>query len=97
LLRVPRPQSATSELAQDEDIRGFSDQARLVANNTSVLRRASSSLVDTDVVTVDDVVMLHAATNGIMASGTSRTGSGARIGIRSKRISSPHRLRMSDR
>ncbi|WP_206040161.1 hypothetical protein [Rhodococcus sp. HNM0563] len=89
MLRVPRPQSATSELAQDEDIRGFSDQARLVANNTSVLRRASSSLVDTDVVTVDDVVMLHAATNGIMASGTSRTGSGTRIGIRSKRISPP--------
>ncbi|MEE2058011.1 Fic family protein [Rhodococcus artemisiae] len=59
---APSPQQvALAELAQDEDIRGFSDQARLVANNISVLRRASSSLVDTDAVTVDDVVMLHAA------------------------------------
>src|SRR3954454_2745891 len=33
-------QVALAELAQDEDVRGFGDQARLVANNITVLRRA---------------------------------------------------------
>lgn len=58
----PSPgQVALAELAQDEDVRGFSDQARLVANNITVLRRASQDLVDADLVTVDDIVTLHSA------------------------------------
>ncbi|MCX5043242.1 Fic family protein [Aldersonia sp. NBC_00410] len=59
---TPSPQQvALAELAQDESIRGFSEQARLVANNITVLRRASRNLVDVDAVTVDDIVVLHRA------------------------------------
>ena len=54
-------QVALAELAQQEQIRGFSEQARLVANNITILRRATQDLVDTDQVTVDDIVTLHAA------------------------------------
>ncbi len=50
-----------AELAQDEDVRGFGDQARLVANNITVLRRAGEDLVAADAVTVADVEQLHAA------------------------------------
>lgn len=58
----PSPQQvALAELAQDESIRGFSEQARLVANNITVLRRASRGLVDIDTVTVDNIVDLHSA------------------------------------
>jgi Fic family protein len=57
---APSPQQvALAELAQDEPIKGFSDQARIVANNITVLRRASKDLVETDAVTVEDVVRLH--------------------------------------
>ena len=57
---APSPeQVALAELAHDEPIKGFSDQARLVANNIAVLRRASKDLVETDEVTVEDVVRLH--------------------------------------
>jgi Fic family protein len=59
---APSPQQvALAELAQDEDVRGFSDQARLVANNITVLRRAGEDLASADAVTVDDVEALHRA------------------------------------
>ena len=54
-------QVALAELSQEEQIRGFSEQARLVANNITVLRRATQDLVDTHEVSVDDIVALHAA------------------------------------
>ena len=46
---------------QEEQVRGFSEHARLVANNITVLRRATQDLVDTHEVSVDDIVALHAA------------------------------------
>ncbi|WP_024795980.1 Fic family protein [Tomitella biformata] len=59
---APSPQQvALAELSQDETILGFSDQARLVANNITILRRASQELVDADAVTPEDIVELHAA------------------------------------
>ena len=59
---APSPQQvALAELAQDEDVRGFGDQARLVANNITVLRRAGEGLAAADAVTVADVEQLHAA------------------------------------
>jgi Fic family protein len=59
---APSPQQvALAELAQDETVRGLSDQARLVANNMTVLRRAAQDLATAEEVTVDDVVALHAA------------------------------------
>jgi Fic family protein len=59
---APSPhQVALAELAQDEQVRGFSDQARLVANNITVLRRAVRDLTAVDEVTVEDVVALHSA------------------------------------
>jgi Fic family protein len=59
---APSPQQvALAELAQDEDVRGFSDQARLVANNITVLRRAGEDLASGDAITVDDVEALHRA------------------------------------
>jgi Fic family protein len=58
---APSPQQvALAELAQDERIRGFGEQARLVANNITILRRSSQDLVDTDQVTIEDIVALHA-------------------------------------
>src|SRR5687767_6354057 len=58
----PSPQQvALAELAQDEDVRGFSEQAKLVANNITVLRRASRELVDARRISVDDIVDLHSA------------------------------------
>lgn len=57
---APSPQQvAIAELAQDEQIRGFSAQAGLVANNITVLRRAAIDLVHAPRVTVDDVIALH--------------------------------------
>ena len=59
---APSPQQvALAELAQDEDVRGFSDQARLVANNITVLRRAGNELATADAITVEDVEALHRA------------------------------------
>ncbi|RZK95828.1 MAG: Fic family protein [Rhodococcus sp. (in: high G+C Gram-positive bacteria)] len=59
---APSPQQvALAELAQDEEIRGFGDHARLVANNITVLRRASQELVETEFVTTEDVTALHSA------------------------------------
>lgn len=54
-------QVALAELAQEEDVRGFSEQARLVANNITILRKASSDLPKIDRVRVSDVIDLHAA------------------------------------
>ncbi len=91
---APSPQQvALAELAQDEDVRGFSDQARLVANNITVLRRASDELARVDAVTVADVEALHRAlcpTSATTVSGGSRTGSVARPGIRCPPSSSHH-------
>ncbi len=59
---APSPQQvALAELAQDEDVRGFSDQARLVANNITVLRRAGEELATADAITVGDIEALHRA------------------------------------
>ena len=59
---APSPQQvALAELAQDEDVRGFSDQARLVANNITVLRRAGEELATADAITVEDIEALHRA------------------------------------
>lgn len=58
----PSPQQvALAELAQHEEVRGFSEQARLVANNITVLRRAANDLATTDAVTVADIEALHRA------------------------------------
>lgn len=59
---APSPQQvALAELSAYEEIRGFSDQARLVANNITVLRQASNELVEKDELSQDDLVALHAA------------------------------------
>ncbi len=59
---APSPQQvAIAELAEDEQVRGFSEQARLVANNIQVLRRASSELYTLENVAVEDIVRLHAS------------------------------------
>ena len=58
----PSPQQvALAELAQDEPIRGFGDQARLVANNITILERATAQLVESDLVSVGDVQQLQSA------------------------------------
>jgi Fic family protein len=54
-------QVALAELGQDEEVRGISDQAQLVANNVTVVREATTRLVRVDRVSVSDVVELHAA------------------------------------
>ncbi len=54
-------QVALAELAQEEDVRGFSDQARLVANNITILRKASLGLLEVDRIAIDDITDLHAA------------------------------------
>lgn len=59
---APSPQQvALAELAQDEDVRGFSDEARLVANNITVLRRAGEDLATAEIITVEDIEALHRA------------------------------------
>ncbi|OLT25677.1 cell filamentation protein Fic [Kytococcus sp. CUA-901] len=53
---------ALAELGQGDDaIKGYSDQARLVANNMTVVRHATGRLIESEVVTVDDIVDLHRA------------------------------------
>lgn len=52
---------ALAELAQDEDVRGFGDQARLVANNITILRRAGDDLASAAAITVADIEALHRA------------------------------------
>ena len=52
-------QVALAELGQSETVRGISDQAKLVANNMTVVREATSELVDADSLTVDHIIELH--------------------------------------
>ncbi|WP_182376699.1 Fic family protein [Nocardioides sp. WS12] len=52
-------QVALAELGQSETIRGVSNQAQLVANNMTIVRAATTELVETDVLTVDHIVELH--------------------------------------
>lgn len=52
---------AVAELAQHEQVRTVSESARLVANNITIVRRATRELVTAPEVTVDDVVRLQAA------------------------------------
>lgn len=52
-------QVALAELGQSEAVRGVSEQAKLVANNMTVVREATTRLVERDAVTVDDIVDLH--------------------------------------
>jgi Fic family protein len=52
-------QVALAELGQSEAVRGVSEQARLVANNMTVVRRSTTELVEADTLTVDHIVELH--------------------------------------
>ena len=52
-------QVALAELGLSETVRGVSEQARLVANNMTIVRDATTRLVVAETVTVDDVVDLH--------------------------------------
>ena len=52
-------QVALAELGQSESVRGVSEQARLVANNMTVVREATTALVEAESVSVDDIVGLH--------------------------------------
>lgn len=54
-------QVALAELGQSQTVRGISDQARMVANNMTVVRRSTTELVQADSLTVDHVVDLHRA------------------------------------
>lgn len=54
-------QVALAELGQSESVRGVSDQARLVANNMTIVRRSTNELVEADTLTVDHIVDLHQA------------------------------------
>ncbi len=54
-------QVALAELATAEEVRGLSEQARLVANNLTVVSDATTRLVDADSVTVEDIETLHRA------------------------------------
>lgn len=59
---APSPQQvALAELGRHENVRGVSEQARLVANNMTVVREATTRLVSADAVTVNDIVELHRA------------------------------------
>ena len=52
-------QVALAELGQSETVRGVSDQARLVANNMTVVRRSTTELVEAETLTIDHVLGLH--------------------------------------
>ncbi|MFD3684315.1 Fic family protein [Nocardiopsis sp. NPDC058631] len=52
-------QVALAELGQSEAVRGVSEQARLVANNMTVVARSTTELVEADPLTVDHIVELH--------------------------------------
>ncbi len=52
-------QVALAELGQSENVRGVSDQARLVANNLTVVRQATTKLAEVDDVTVEDIVAIQ--------------------------------------
>lgn len=52
-------QIALAELGQSETVRGVSEQARLVANNMTVVRQSTTELVETPTLTVDHIIELH--------------------------------------
>ncbi|MGH8775031.1 MAG: Fic family protein [Jiangellaceae bacterium] len=52
-------QVALAELGQSETVRGISEQARLVANNMTIVRRSTTELVEAETLTVDHIVALH--------------------------------------
>ncbi len=54
-------QVALAELGQSETVRGVNEQARLVANNLTVVRRSTSELAEVDLLTGDHIVDLHQA------------------------------------
>jgi len=54
-------QIALAELGQSETVRGVSEQARLVANNMTVVRRSTTELVEAETLTVGHIVGLHQA------------------------------------
>ncbi len=59
---APSPQQvALAELGREETVRGLSDQARLVANNMTVVQAATTELVQAGQVTVEHIVDLHRA------------------------------------
>lgn len=54
-------QVALAELAQEEDLEGFSAQADLVARNMTLVRDATTRLAAADRISVEDVVAVHDA------------------------------------
>ena len=57
---APSPQQvALAELGQSEAVRGISEQATLVANNMTIVRDATTELVEAESLTVDHIVELH--------------------------------------
>lgn len=52
-------QVALAELGQSETVRGVSEQARLVANNLTVVRRSTTELAEAHLLTSDHIVDLH--------------------------------------
>lgn len=54
-------QVALAELGQSESVRGVSEQARLVANNMTVVREATTALVEAEELSVENIVDLHRA------------------------------------
>jgi len=52
-------QVALAELGQSEEVRGISEQAHMVANNMTVVREATTRLVDVEQVTVEHLEALH--------------------------------------
>ncbi|CAM2792638.1 Fic family protein [Actinomyces slackii] len=50
---------ALAELGQRETVRGISEQARLVANNMTLVRSATQALVEASEVTAADLLALH--------------------------------------
>jgi Fic family protein len=62
-LQVSAQQVALAELAATEDtpIAGFTENARLVANNIVTLRRAAGVLAEAETVTIPGITDLHAA------------------------------------
>lgn len=54
-------QVALAELGQSESVRGVSEQAKLVANNMTIVREATTALVEAEHLSVDNIVDLHRA------------------------------------
>lgn len=52
-------QVALAEFGQSETVRGISEQAKLVANNMTIVRGATTELVEAETLTVDHIVELH--------------------------------------